>query len=188
MRYIGIMDKTISLLERLGSLLQQQLREDANELGLQTVHLQILSYLQRANRYSDIPIAVAEYLGLTRGTVSQSIKLLQQKGLLIQRNQLAARRKVHLQLTEQGKAVLQASWLHSLQAELAEDTSAAARLEMTLESLLGKLQRARGNAAFGVCRGCVFHQREQTGARCGLTGECLSEQETVQLCREWQSP
>jgi len=182
------MDRTITLLERLGNLLQQQLREDANELGLQPVHLQILSYLQRANRYSDIPIAVAEYLGLTRGTVSQSIKLLQQKGLLTQHNQQTGRRKVHLQLTADGEAVLQASWLYKLQTEMAADAPASAQLEKTLETLLGKLQRARGNAAFGVCRGCVFHQREHSGARCGLTGEALTEQETGQLCREWQSP
>lgn len=70
------MDDTPVLLERLGALIQQSLRDDAARHGLLPIHLQILAYLDRANRYSNLPIAVAQYFGITRGTVSQSLQLL----------------------------------------------------------------------------------------------------------------
>ena len=52
------------LLERLGALIQQSVREEAARHGLLPIHIQVLHYLSRANRYSDIPIAIAEYLSL----------------------------------------------------------------------------------------------------------------------------
>ncbi len=181
------MSKTLHLLERLGNLLQQELRDDANALGLQPVHVQIMAYLRRANRYSDMPIAVAEYLGLTRGTVSQSIKLLEQKGLLQKHSTHPQARKQHLQLTAAGTALLDTSNWHGLQALLEEDALETNRQEQMLQALLTKLQQARDGKPFGVCHDCVFHQRSVAGARCGLTGEALQDAETQLLCREWQA-
>ena len=181
------MNKVILLLERLGNLLQQEQRGDASAAGLQPVQLQILAYLRRANRYSDLPIAVAEYLGLTRGTVSQSIKLLEQKGLLQKHSAHPQARKQHLQLTTAGIALLDNSHLHGLQSLLDNDELETAKQEQMLETLLTKLQRARNGKPFGVCRDCVFHQQSIAGARCGLTGEALQAAETQLLCREWQA-
>jgi DNA-binding MarR family transcriptional regulator len=47
--------------------------------GLQPVQLEVLNYLSSCNRYSDTPMAVTEYLGQTKGTVSQTIKTLEKK-------------------------------------------------------------------------------------------------------------
>lgn len=181
------MSKTLLLLERLGNLLQQELRDEANAAGLQPVHVQMLAYLRRANRYSDMPIAVAEYLGLTRGTVSQSIKLLQHKGLLQKHSTHPQARKQRLQLTAAGTALLDTSRWRGLQAVLEEDELATARFEQVLGTLLKRLQQARNGKPFGVCQNCVFHQRSTAGARCGLTGEALHLAETQLLCREWQA-
>ncbi len=180
------MSRIITLLERLGNLVHNELRADAKRQGLQPVHLQILAYLRRANRYSDLPIAVAEYLGLTRGTVSQSIKLLQQKGLLIKCVAHPLARKQHLRLTARGRAVVDASWLYTIPAELEQNRLATGQLAAMLESLLGTLQRAHHGKTFGVCQHCVFHQRHGNDSRCGLTGEALQADEIELLCREWQ--
>lgn len=180
------MNKTILLLERLGNLVQHALREDAKQLGLQPVHLQILAFLHRANRYSDLPIAVAEYLGLTRGTVSQSIKLLEQKGLLIKHVTHPHARKQHLQLTARGREAVATGWLHKMRTLLMHEQPSSDQLESTLETLLTTLQRAQHGKPFGVCNSCVFHQRHGNGSRCGLTGERLHTDEIELLCREWQ--
>ena len=44
---------TWQMLQRLSILLNAEYRRVANELGLQDVHVQILSFLQQANRYSN---------------------------------------------------------------------------------------------------------------------------------------
>jgi hypothetical protein len=45
------------LLERVVTLIQQSVRDDAARFGLLPMHVQLPAYLARANRYSDMPIA-----------------------------------------------------------------------------------------------------------------------------------
>ena len=85
MRYISAMSTTLLILERMGALIHQSVRDDAARHGLQPIHVQVLGYLTRANHYSDLPIAVSEFFGITRGTVSQTLTLLEGKGLLTKR-------------------------------------------------------------------------------------------------------
>ena len=59
------------LSERLGTLTRARLRQAGVAHGLQTIHLQVMMYLERANRLSNTPQGTTEYLGLTKGTVSQ---------------------------------------------------------------------------------------------------------------------
>ena len=57
------------LIERLGRLLQTE----EQETGLNPAQWQALRFLGRANRFSRTPATVADYLGSTRGTVSQTL-------------------------------------------------------------------------------------------------------------------
>ena len=87
-------------LDRLGVLLRA---DDRRTAGLLPVHRALLRYLARANRYSDTPGAATLYLGLTKGTVSQSIALLERKGMLRKSRDGADRRVVRLRLTAKGR-------------------------------------------------------------------------------------
>ncbi|MEW8626510.1 MAG: MarR family transcriptional regulator [Candidatus Thiodiazotropha sp.] len=49
---------------------------------------------------------MTEYLGQTEGSVSQTIKLLEQKGLLLRRSDTKDRRGSHLELTKKGHKLL----------------------------------------------------------------------------------
>lgn len=182
------MNGSLLLLERLGALIHQSTRDDAARHGLLPIHVQVLSYLARANRYSDIPIAIAEYFGLTRGTVSQSLAVLERKGLVEKKPDERHGRRVQLTLTPAGRAVLEDSWTKQLEAELAAIPMPAGQLEDTLRGLLTGLQRRNGQRPFGVCRHCAHHLREADGSRCGLTREPLVEEQTERLCREWAMP
>ncbi|NJN47205.1 MAG: winged helix-turn-helix transcriptional regulator, partial [Candidatus Competibacteraceae bacterium] len=57
--------------------------------------------------YSDTPAAVTDYLGLTKGTVSQTLLVLQRKSYIDKQPDLADRRVVHLIVTAQGSKVLE---------------------------------------------------------------------------------
>lgn len=69
-------------IERIASLFRADFRDVTNEHGLKLVQLKTLTHLSMANRYSDTPIGVAEYLGITKGSVSQTIKALEDRRLL----------------------------------------------------------------------------------------------------------
>jgi DNA-binding MarR family transcriptional regulator len=159
--------------------------------GLQPVQLYALRYLARCNRYSNTPAGVTDYLGLTKGTVSQTLLVLQRKGYIDKHPDLADRRVVHLVVTAQGNAVLDEIQTNPLfsQAIAGLPDGQQAGLADNLTELLRLLQKTHGSRSFGVCRSCHFFQRETPqGYRCGLTHEPLTEQESSQICREHESP
>ena len=75
-------DELFNLIERLANLLRQETRLEGQSLGLQPIQQEALYYLSTCNRYSDTTLAVTEFLGLTKGTVSQSLKILESKALI----------------------------------------------------------------------------------------------------------
>lgn len=181
------MNPTSLLLERLGALIQQSVRDDAARHGLLPIHVQVLHYLSQANSYSDLPIAIADYFGITRGTVSQTLAVLERKGLVAKTPDARHGKRVHLGLTPAGVAVLENSWAERVDSALGTLPLDAALLGDALRGLLVALQRINGQHAFGVCRQCAHFRREPEGARCGLTGEPLASAQTVRICREWSA-
>lgn len=183
------MNASALLLERLGTLIHQSVRDDAARHGLLPIHVQVLGYLAQANRYSNLPIAIAEYFGITRGTVSQTLAVLERKGLLVKRPDAKHGRRIHLELTRAGRAVLEDSWAQRLDAALqaAGGEEGGRELDTGLRRVLIELQRLNGQRAFGICRQCVHFQGAPANATCGLTGEPLDEEQTGRLCREWQA-
>lgn len=179
------MSRTALLLERLGVLIQQSIRDDAARHGLLPIHVQVLHYLMQANRYSDLPIAIAEYFGITRGTVSQTLAVLERKGLLTKEPDVHHGKRVHLKLTSAGESVLRESWVDRVEAVLGAEAGMAPVLETTLRNLLLAMQRVNGQRAFGICHQCAHFLTEENGARCGLTQEPLATEQTVRICREW---
>jgi MarR family transcriptional regulator, negative regulator of the multidrug operon emrRAB len=185
---IASMAQLTPLLERLGALVHQSVRDDAARHGLLPIHVLVLGYLARANRYSDLPIAIAEYFGITRGTVSQSLAVLEDKGLLLKEPDERHGKRIHLRLTRAGRAVLNDSWTQRIEREMTLPPSNAAALEESLRGVLMTLQRLNGQRPFGVCRQCAHFLCESRSARCGLTGEPLATEQTLKICREWTAP
>jgi DNA-binding MarR family transcriptional regulator len=182
------MKQSVFILERVAALLQQLLRDDAARHGLLPVHLQVLGYLAQANRYSDIPIAVASYLGITRGTVSQTLAVLERKGLISRSSDDRHGRRVHLQLTAAGEDVLAGSWPQRLDRLLAASGADLDGLASQLRTVLGSLQRLNDRQVFGQCRECAHFLADNGSQRCGLTGETLAVEQTIRICREWSDP
>lgn len=178
------------VLERLGNLLRAQEREAAARAGLLPVHLAALGYLARANRYSNTPAGLAEYLGLTKGTVSQSLLVLERRGYVRKQTDSNDRRVVRVELTARGRRALERASPPAPVRAAAEELGAAGTAALTtgLERLLRTMQRARGNRSFGVCRTCRFFLRGPDGFRCGLTQEPLSAEDSERICREHESP
>ncbi len=168
--------------------MQQSVREEAAHHGLLPIHIQVLHYLSRANRYSDMPIAIAEYFGITRGTVSQTLAVLERKGLLIKTPDPRHGKRLHLGLTPAAEIMLSASWPERIEQALGQLPVGAADLDDCLRRILSTLQQLNGQRAFGLCRQCAHFLNERDGARCGLTQEALATEQTVRICREWTAP
>lgn len=177
--------------ERISNLVRTSLRKAGLVHGLQPVQTEALHYLSRCNHYSNTPVAVAEYLGLTKGTVSQTLGVLEQDGLLSKTPDIKDRRVVHLVLTPKGEKVLAdllpPPWLKSALESLPEGMNG--RYESILEDLLAAMQQANGLKTFGTCKSCTHHRLGENGLRvCGLTQETLAESDAEKICREHTTP
>jgi DNA-binding MarR family transcriptional regulator len=177
--------RVAEILERLCTLLRTEARLRGSPYSLQPVHVEALVYLERCNRYSDTPQAVTEYLGLTKGTVSQTLQVLERRGLAVKRQDSRDRRKIHLELTTSGRLLARSLVVPAPLGRALETLPAPADdLADSLRTLLTAMQRAAGHRSFGACRTCRYFQQEKGRFRCGLTGEPLTRAESQLICRE----
>jgi len=174
------------LIERMAALIRSEERKKCTELGLQPVHLQILDYLSRCNRYSDTPAALTNYLGLTRGTVSQTLLLLSKKGLIKKTADVTDRRVVHLSLLAEGDAILKQARTSELfiKAALIFKKHNLINHEDMFEKALTALQKANKSHTFGLCKTCRFFTKTSDAFTCGLTKEPLSQADSEKICQE----
>lgn len=177
------------LLAALARAVANEQRQAAVGASLLPVQLSILGYLRDANRYSNTQQALTEYLGLTKGTVSQSLKVLEEKGWIGRRPDGADRRVVRLELTAAGRERLERAaddtWTQACQSLTAAEQAATVA---ALSRLLGGWQQARQGKTFGVCRSCRHFRPGPPEHRCGLTGEALSDDDSQRICREHAPP
>jgi DNA-binding MarR family transcriptional regulator len=176
---------------RLINRLDRLARAADHRTGLNPAQRDVLRYLGLANRFSRSPAALAEYLGATRGTVSQSLIALEAKGYVTREPHPRDRRGVTLGLTAAGRAALKQDAGVALLAEaVAAGTGAeAATLARLLEATLAAAIARNGGRAFGVCRTC-HHFRAEAHAgtarphHCALLDVPLGETDARAICVE----
>lgn len=171
------------LIQRLANVLRAEERLIGKTHGLQPVQLQVLAYLAEANRYSNSPSAAAEYFGLSKGSMSQTLGVLQDKALIEVEHDASDGRRSHLELTRLGREIAARLPVAALR-EACAPPAAFAGLADGLEQLLRVVQRQRGGRSFGVCKTCRHFGVVGTGAMCKLTGEPLVREQTEKICRE----
>lgn len=174
------------VVERIAALIRSEERKKCTQYGLQSVHLQVLDYLFRCNKYSDTPAAVTNYLGMTRGTVSQTLLLLEKKGFIKKTTDTSDRRVVHLSLLPEGIAILEKARPCELfvQASGLLQEDELARYDETLVTVLTALQKSNKSHTFGLCKTCQYFTMLQEGFLCGLTKEPLSQKDSEKICQE----
>jgi len=172
------------VLERLSRVLQNETHAD----GLKPVQWEALRYLARANRFSRTPSAVTGYLGITKGTVSQTLNALERKGLVQKATAVGDRRNVTLELTEAGCKLLRDDPILTLSVAAA-DLPPDARDEIAdgLRSVLRQLLQHRQQRPFGPCRTCRYfedHAPNGTPHRCTLLDQTLNDEDGELICAE----
>ena len=176
------------LIECMTSLIRSEERKRCTELGLQPVHFQVLNYLSRANKYSNTPAAVANYLGMTRGTVSQSLIILEKKGFIAKTPDTQDKRVIHLHLLAEGQAILKQarpSDLFNSATSILHSTPSSAQTDANaFQQALTALQKANDSQSFGVCKTCRNFSQKDGEHFCLLTQEKLSDADSEQICQE----
>ena len=156
--------------------------------GLNPAQWEALRFLARANRYSRSPGALAEFLGTTKGTASQTLIALENKGYIARARSDTDRRAMHLELTAEGQTLLEQDPILTIEHAAGRLTHEVGNpLVQGLSRLLHDLQQKNGVKEFGVCGDCTLlcvkgeAAAESNTSQCGMTGEGLSEEDVARL-------
>ena len=146
----------------------------------------VLDYLGRANRFSRSPSHVAEYLGTTRGTVSQSFKSLVQKNYVTEHRSELDKRTIRFEFTSSGRDVSNAdNYLMDALNDCTDGEKDA--LRSSLRAILGKVISKNKGRSFGLCKTCAHHLHTPDGGYCKLLAESLLPHEIHQICFEQET-
>ncbi|MEQ1719177.1 MAG: MarR family transcriptional regulator [Hyphomicrobium sp.] len=159
---------------------------------LNSAQWEALRYVTRANRFSRTPAALSDYLGSTRGTVSQTLIALEHKGHVSRQPSVQDRRSIMLSVTPLGERALKNDPINALAAGLA--ATDPSKLDVLVDALRAALQTLiarNGGREFGACYACRhFRKGGGSSARmphhCGLLNEPLSEGDSRAICVEQQ--
>jgi len=175
------------LIECMAALIRSEERKRCSQLNLQLTHFQVLEYLYLCNKYSDTPAAVTRYLGMTRGTVSQTLIILEKRGVISKFRDSVDKRVYHVQLTVSGLELLKQAKPGALFAKaeaILQQNNIALEGEAVFMVALTALQKANASQSFGVCKTCKNFTRRSNDFFCELTKEVLSEQDAEKICQE----
>lgn len=169
---------TRHLIERISALHRNLIRRSAVEHDLQFVHVEILQYLLMCNRYSNTNQALSEFLGQTKGSISQSLSHLEKRGFVLRSQDKKDKRVFHLVILSKGIHLVE-----SLNARTAVDDSK--EMKQVLRSILLTFQKKNNMRSFGICSSCKFNQNlGKNNFVCGLTKETLTLEDIKKICRE----
>jgi DNA-binding MarR family transcriptional regulator len=179
----GDLGPTASLVDRLARAVHcLQYAE-----GLNPAQWVALRYLGCANRYSRTPTGLAEFLATTKGTASQTLKSLEQKGYVQRSEHATDRRKCLIELTDSGREVLARDPLRRVQAAAAGCEGELDSAIAVLANLVRQIQEGCGMREFGVCLQCGHRKTGSSCGKtaenvCGLTGEAISQPDVKKIC------
>jgi DNA-binding MarR family transcriptional regulator len=170
----------IADVERLSRLMRQA----SHAHGLVPVHWETLRYLERANRFSNSPGAIARYLGTTKGTISQTVLTLVKRGLLQKVRRGRDSRSSSLTLTPAAVELLGHDPQNTLRADIDRlSGKTARRFAKAVSQLLEAEVRRSAESSFGTCATCR-HFRIETNETftCLAFLEALEANDTDRIC------
>jgi len=166
--------------------------------GLSPAQWSVLRYLDRANRFSSTVSAFAEFHATTRGTASQTVKSLVERGYVRKERSKADGRSAILELTASGRKVLEQDPFSALIDAAAElPVGLSTQTLKGLQRLLTELQKRDSLSSFGKCADCEYlgeapgqdgNERDGASFVCALMDERLQEIDLAEICANFRPP
>lgn len=166
----------VDALERLSEALRVLLWRQAGVHKLSPIQLQFLQFVSLEPGARTNVTDLARRFNLTKPTVSEAVRTLEQKQLLVRQQDAVDQRRQHLQLTEQGVRVV--AQIEGLSAPLVQAVTslgpARAPLAASLMDLIAQLQAAGVITVPRMCATCRHYRTDgPTGHYCRFLDQPL---------------
>ncbi len=182
--------KIIAAFERLSEGFRVLIWEKAKLLGISPIQIQILIFV---HYHSDAACKVshlAQEFNLTKPTISEAVKALEQKGYIERRTESTDARSHTIHLTEAGRALVAqtAQFANPMLGSLARIS--AVEKGVLLEQLLGILEQLQRSGIISVqrmCFSCRFYQKRGGVHICQFLNKALQNNDLRVDCAEYEA-
>ncbi len=176
-------------LERIAEAYKALRWRYAKELGLSPIQMQVLIFLEyHADELCNVSALAVEF-NVTKPTISDAIRVLEQKGLIRKIRSSVDKRAYTVSLTTEGKAMVAAienfaEPVEQMVATLGSEDQG--QLYSALMTVIKGLHRSEVLSVQRSCFACRFYDKSPTGAYCRLMELPLPEQDIRLDCPEFE--
>ncbi|WP_142531756.1 MarR family winged helix-turn-helix transcriptional regulator [Saccharicrinis carchari] len=184
-----ITSKIVAGLERMSVVFKVLLWEKAKTVGLSPIQIQILIFIAFHKQALRNVSHLAKEFNVTKPTVSDAIRILDKKGLIIKDYSSSDSRSYSIALSDLGYDVV--SQTYDFSNPLKKQVSSFSQSELesffrTLSQLIYKLNRSGILSVQRTCYGCRFYERDKQMDYCNLLQTELLNKEIRLDCPEYE--
>ncbi|MEY8019356.1 MarR family winged helix-turn-helix transcriptional regulator [Muriicola sp. E247] len=184
-----VSSKIVAGLERISEVFKVLLWEKAKKVGLSPIQIQLLIFIAFHNPELCKISHLAKEFNITKPTVSDAIKILDRKGMLVKDFSSSDGRSYTLRLSPLGKKTVAETndFANPLKKQI--DTFEQTDLDevfKTLAELIYKLNRIGMLTVQRTCYGCKFYQKNKKVDYCKLLEKELLSQDIRLDCPEFE--
>lgn len=184
-----ISSKIVAGLERVSEVFKILLWEKAKLVGLSPIQIQILIFIAFHKRNLCNVSHLAKEFNVTKPTVSDAIKILDKKALILKDFSSSDSRSYSITLSDLGNDMVSQTYDFSNPLKKQIDGFSPPELESlfgTLSQLIYKLNRNGILSVQRTCYGCKFYKKSQETDYCNLLKKELMTQEIRLDCPEYE--
>lgn len=178
----SIESKIIASLERISQAFRVLLWNESKEFSLSPIQVQVLIFLLYHSDQKRKVSYLADEFNLTKATISETIKTLEQKKLITKVTEQHDTRSYIIHLTDKGKDVAEQTSLFTKQIQVPIDelhSNDKENLLLSLLDIIRHLNKAGVITKQRMCFTCHFYKANENGHEhfCGLLNTKLADTE-----------
>lgn len=184
-----ISSKIVAGLERVSEVFKVLLWEKAKQVGLSPIQIQILIFITFHKQNLCNVSHLAKEFNVTKPTISDAIRVLDKKGLIVKDFSSADSRSYSIALSDLGNDIVSQTYDFSNPLKKQVDGFSQSELESlfsTLSRLIYKLNRNGILSVQRTCYGCKFYEKNSDNDYCNLLQKKLLSEEIRLDCSEFE--
>ena len=186
----SIESKLVVALERISEAFRVMLWQHSKQQGLSPIQIQILIFCKFHHLAMCKVGYLAQEFNMTKATISDSVKILEQKCLISKEREPEDSRSYGIQLTSAGEEVLQqvVPFAHEMVTAI-EGLSSLEKANM-YSGLLRVIHHLNKKGIISIqrmCHSCSFYERSMQGPYCNFLEKPLRDKDLRIDCPEYKS-
>ncbi|RVU91990.1 MarR family transcriptional regulator [Flavobacterium columnare] len=184
---LGVDGKIMAALDKLASIQRYLIWEQSKKKGLSPIQIQLLIFLKHHRSEQATVSYLAKEFHVTKPTISDAVKILFQKKLVVKKENATDARSYALKITEEGEIIVQEteSFTRPLQNILRlEEPNKKEQVWELLSNLLFQLKKIDIISVNRMCFSCQFYTKKEEGHYCNLMSKILESVEIRMDCPE----